>query len=125
MSTSGNQPLSGAIFEESELLTVAELSRICAVDERHIVELVDEGVVSVVEIGTTEWRFSGTALRRTRLALRLERDLELNLAGVALALDLMEEVERYAAAGDVQALSKYPFVFVGDPYKKKKRGTQE
>ena len=75
------------------MLTVAELSRICAVDERHIVELVEEGVISVVEIGTVEWRFSGTALRRTRLALRLERDLELNLAGVALALDLMEEVE--------------------------------
>jgi hypothetical protein len=41
------------------------------------------------------------------------------------ASKLMEEVERYAAAGDVQALSKYPFVFVGDPYKKKKPGTQE
>jgi chaperone modulatory protein CbpM len=94
MTTSGNQPLSGAIFEESNLLTVEELSRICAVDERHIVELVDEGVISVVEVGTVQWRFSGTALRRTRLALRLERDLELNLAGVALALDLMEEVER-------------------------------
>jgi chaperone modulatory protein CbpM len=98
MSTSGNQPLSGAIFEESELLTVTELSRICAVDERHIVEFVDEGVISVVETVTTEWRFSGTALRRTRLALRLERDLELNLAGVALALDLMEEVERLRRA---------------------------
>jgi len=31
---------------------------------------------------------------RARLALRLERDLELNLAGVALALELMEELER-------------------------------
>ena len=38
------------------------------------------------------------------------------------ASNLMAEVEKYAAAGDVQALSKYPFVFVGDPYKKKKRG---
>jgi hypothetical protein len=37
------------------------------------------------------------------------------------AASLMAEVESYAAAGDVQALSKYPFVFVGDPYKKKKR----
>jgi chaperone modulatory protein CbpM len=55
-------------------------------------------VIRVIEIGTTEWRFSGTALRRTRLALRLERDLELNLAGVALALDLMEEVERLRRA---------------------------
>jgi len=31
---------------------------------------------------------------------------------------LMEEVECLAEAKDVQALSKYPFVFVGDPYKK-------
>ncbi len=37
------------------------------------------------------------------------------------AADLMAEVERYAEAGDVQALSKYPFVFVGDPYKKAKK----
>ena len=35
------------------------------------------------------------------------------------ASNLMAEVEGYAAAGDVQALSKYPFVFVGDPYQKK------
>jgi len=33
---------------------------------------------------------------------------------------LMEEVETLAAAGNVQALKKYPFVFVGDPYKKGK-----
>lgn len=35
------------------------------------------------------------------------------------AANLMSEVEGYAAAGDFQALSKYSFVFVGDPYKKK------
>ncbi len=34
------------------------------------------------------------------------------------AEDLMAEVERCAAAGDLQALRKYPFVFIGDPYKK-------
>jgi chaperone modulatory protein CbpM len=66
----------------------------CAVDERHIVDFVEEGVLHVVEIKSTEWYFRGEALRRARLALRLERDLELNLAGVALALELMEELER-------------------------------
>jgi hypothetical protein len=30
---------------------------------------------------------------------------------------LMAEVESLAAEGDVQALRKYSFVFVGDPYK--------
>ena len=93
MSSSEDQALPGAIFEESELLTVRDLSRMCAVDERHIVEFVEEGVLSVVEITATEWYFTGAALRRARMALRLERDLELNLAGVALALELMEELE--------------------------------
>ena len=93
MSASEDQALFGAIFEESALLTIKDLSRMCAVDERHIVEYVQEGVLHVVEIDTTEWHFTGTALRRARLALRLERDLELNLAGVALAVELMEELE--------------------------------
>jgi len=94
MSSSENRPLSGAIFEESTVLTVRELSRMCAVEERHIVEYVEEGVLNVAEVSADEWHFSGSALRRTRLALRLERDLELNLAGVALALQLIEELER-------------------------------
>ena len=94
MSTSEDQALSGAIFEESALLTVKDLSRMCSVEERHIVEFVEEGVLSVVEVNAAEWHFTGTALRRARLALRLERDLEINLAGVALALELIEELER-------------------------------
>jgi chaperone modulatory protein CbpM len=94
MTAPNTEALSGAIFEESAVLTVRDLSRICAVDERHIVEFVEEGVLQVIEINTTEWRFSGDALRRARLALRLERDLEINLAGVALALDLMEELKQ-------------------------------
>jgi len=34
------------------------------------------------------------------------------------AANLMAEVEKHAAAGNVEALKKYPFVFIGDPYKK-------
>src|ERR1700733_8313681 len=94
MSSPEDQALPGAIFEESAVLTVQDLSRMCAVDERHIVEFVQEGVLNVVEMNTAEWHFTGAALRRARLALRLERDLELNLAGGALALELIEELQR-------------------------------
>jgi chaperone modulatory protein CbpM len=92
--SSQDEALRGAIFEESALLTVQDLSRLCSVDERHIVEFVEDGVLHVVELNTREWRFTGGALRRARLALRLERDLELNLAGVALAVELMEELQQ-------------------------------
>jgi chaperone modulatory protein CbpM len=83
--------LAGAIFDQSAVLSIQDLSRMCNVEERHIVEFVEEGVLSVVEV-SSQWHFTGDALRRARLAVRLERDLELNLAGVALALDLLEEL---------------------------------
>jgi len=93
MSPSDDRVLSGSLFDESARLSIGDLSRMCAVDERHIVEFVEEGVLHVVDV-STEWRFTGDALRRARLALRLERDLELNLAGVALAIELIEEISQ-------------------------------
>jgi chaperone modulatory protein CbpM len=82
------------IVEEGAVLSVADLSRMFAVEERHIVELVEEGVLTVLQVNTTEWRFSGAALRRARIALRLERDLGINVPGVALVLELLEELEQ-------------------------------
>lgn len=94
MSRHDIESLSGELLEDRAVLSLADLCRIFSVDERHIVEMVEEGVISVFEVDASSWRFSGTALRRTRVALRLERDLGLNLPGVALALELLEELEQ-------------------------------
>ena len=93
MPTSEGYALHGSIFDDSVELTLQELSRMCAIEESHIVEFVEEGVLTVVRVAP-QWHFNGAMLRRARLAVRLQRDLELNLAGVALALDLMEELEQ-------------------------------
>jgi chaperone modulatory protein CbpM len=93
MSPSDDRALPGTIFDEAGILSIKDLSRMCAVEERHIVEFVEEGVLNVVNV-SSEWRFTGDALRRARLAVRLERDLELNLAGVALAVELIEELSQ-------------------------------
>jgi chaperone modulatory protein CbpM len=90
---SAQDALTGEIFEEYAVLSVDELSRLCSVDRAYIVELVEEGVLSVTAVEAEQWRFAGTALRRARTALRLQRDLEINLPGVALALELMEELD--------------------------------
>jgi chaperone modulatory protein CbpM len=86
--------LTGEILEEGSALSVSDLRRLIAVEERHIVEWVEEGVINVLEVDAAEWRFSGAQLRRARIALRLERDLGVNTAGVALALELLEELQQ-------------------------------
>jgi chaperone modulatory protein CbpM len=98
MSLPDEPRLTGEILEESSALSVSELTRLIAVEERHIVEWVQEGVINVLEIDAAEWRFSGAQLRRARIALRLERDLGVNAAGVALALELLEELEQLRRA---------------------------
>ena len=45
MSSTHDDPLQGSVIDEHTLLSVAELSRICAVEERYIVEFVEEGVL--------------------------------------------------------------------------------
>jgi chaperone modulatory protein CbpM len=87
-----SQP-TGIVPEESTELTLDDVCRACAVQTEFIVELVEEGVVAPVGPEPQRWRFTYAHLRRVRVASRLQRDLGLNLAGAALALELLEEIE--------------------------------
>ena len=86
--------LHAVILEE---LTLSQLSRACAVHVECIVELVEEGVISPLGREPHRWRFSGIHMRRARVALRLQRDLGVNFAGAALALQLLDEVDSLRA----------------------------
>ena len=85
--------ISAIILEEQTSLTLAELSHACAVRAEFIVELVEEGVIAPLGREPHCWRFSGRHLRRATVAMRLQRDLGVNLAGAALALQLMDELD--------------------------------
>jgi chaperone modulatory protein CbpM len=89
------------VLEELTGLTLIEVSRACAVRAECIVELVDHGLLVPLGREPHRWRFSGVHLRRANIALRLQRDLGVNLAGAALALQLLDEVEALRARLDV------------------------
>ncbi len=86
--------LNGVIVEEEIQLSLAELCRACAVPAESLLGLVDEGILEPSGGGPRQWRFAGSSLRRARTALQLQQDLGVNLAGAALALELMEEIDR-------------------------------
>ncbi len=84
--------LHGVVVEEGIHLTLHELCRASHAPFEQVQVWVVEGVLEPEGQSPEEWRFTGAALRRARLAQRLTRDLEVNVAGVALALDLMDEI---------------------------------
>jgi chaperone modulatory protein CbpM len=93
-----SKPLVGVVLSETTVLSLDEFSCACTVEVESIRALVEEGIVEPIDDHAQNWRFSGASLGRAREALRLQRELELNLAGVALALDLLEEVRRLRRA---------------------------
>jgi len=83
------------VVEEEVELSLADLCRACAVDAELIQQLVAHGVLEPRGGAQPQrWQFVGGSLRRARVAVRLLRDLELNLPGAALAVDLLDEIAR-------------------------------
>ena len=96
MPTIPKQTLTGLILDEDCLFSLEELCDACSVRTEYIIELVDEGVVEPMEQQRKQqqWSFTGKSLLRARKARRLQQDLGINLAGAAVVLDMMEEIER-------------------------------
>ena len=97
MSDTGSSALRGTVVEEELTLTTLELSRASNASESSIELWVAEGVLQPSGESPEQWRFSGPSLRRVRVAMRLTRDLEINSPGVALALELLDEIEALEA----------------------------
>ena len=89
--------LSGRILENESRLTLRQLCDACAVHAEYIIELVDEGFIEPSGVEKSHWCFSGITIKRVRKAKHLQRDLGINLAGVALAIELMDEIEHLRA----------------------------
>ena len=92
--TGDRDDLTGTVLDERTTFTLGELSRACGVRVELVMEMVAEGVLEPRGTAPAEWRFPGTAVVRAQKALRLTRDLQVNWPGAALALELMEEIER-------------------------------
>lgn len=82
------------VVEEEVEMTLGQLCQASDADHALIQQLVAHGVLEPRGSAPQGWVFVGASLQRTRVALRLMRDLELNLPGAALAVDLLEQIAR-------------------------------
>jgi chaperone modulatory protein CbpM len=85
----------GIIMDDNHAVSLAELCQCCALPAEQVVSMIKHGIVEPIEsrITISRWQFSGESVLRIQTAIRLKRDLGVNLAGVALALELLDEVK--------------------------------
>jgi chaperone modulatory protein CbpM len=78
----------------SELVyTLLEFCHVAKIDEQLVMEFVEHGILET-ELGQDQWLFRSDALSRCLRAERMRQDLQLDLHGVALALQLIERNQK-------------------------------
>lgn len=87
----------GVVLDERTVFTLSEMCRCCGVSAEVVIEMVAVGLVEPRGAEPAAWRFEGPSVARVQRALRLYEDLGVNLPGAALALDLLDEIDRLRA----------------------------
>ncbi|HSW92900.1 MAG TPA: chaperone modulator CbpM [Gammaproteobacteria bacterium] len=82
-----------------------ELCVICHVAPEFVFQLVEYGTIEPEGPSATSWRFNARQIHVISTAVRLHHDLEVNHAGIALAIDLMNQVESLQA--ELTTLRRY------------------
>src|SRR5690349_21809582 len=76
------------------LYSLSEVCSRCGVHAELIVEMVEYGVVEPADTDANKrWLFASETLTRLNRARRLRQDLQLNLPGLALSLDLLDQID--------------------------------
>jgi len=79
------------LFDDSREYTREELCRVCRLEPGRLVEYVAHGVVTGV--GASGERFTHVELQRLVRAVRVRRELEVDLPSLGLVVDLLERLE--------------------------------
>jgi chaperone modulatory protein CbpM len=86
-------PIEGQVIDDRTEITIVQLCRRCEIEAELVERMVTEGIIEPSKtVGSTLY-FPHSCVKRTRVVLRLRSDLGVNLAGAALALELMERIE--------------------------------
>jgi chaperone modulatory protein CbpM len=94
------------LVEDAAVCTLQELCVSCNVNPEWVAALVEQGAIEVAGGTRQDWQFATLSVVRVAKAKRLERDLGLNLPGIALALDLLDQLN--AMRAQMQALREQP-----------------
>jgi chaperone modulatory protein CbpM len=86
--------IQGLPLEDYAWIEVGDFCAWLSVERHWVVSLVEAGVLEPRGAAPEAWSFPASDLARVRAAARLVRDLDVNLAGAAVILDLLEERRR-------------------------------
>lgn len=86
--------ITGIVIEESSSLTLDEFCHATRTQREIVLQMVENQLIEPLGATPEEWRFDSFSLKRGRIAASFYHDLEINMPGIALALDLLDKIEK-------------------------------
>ena len=93
--------LIGVLIEETTTISFSEVCRKYNIPKELLIEMIEQGLFPNQTTQIEQVALDQKALRRLESAFRLHRDLGINMPGVALALELLEEIEKMHSELDI------------------------
>lgn len=79
-------------YSGDEFLTLHEVSIVCHIPENTLQSFIEYEIIHPIK-KENEIKLSVQQLKRIQKAQRLQKDLEVNLSGIAVILDLLEQMD--------------------------------
>jgi len=85
--------MSITIIDENNTLTFDEICHALNAEQDLILQLIEYHIIQPKGASQKNWAFDHVSLKRARLARNFYYDLEVNLSGIGLLLDMLEHIE--------------------------------
>lgn len=89
--------MSVTIIDNDNLLSFEEICRAIHADNDLIIQLIEYQIIHPKGSSKKNWQFDHLCLKRARLARNFYYDLEINLAGIGLLIEMLEKIEALEA----------------------------
>lgn len=86
--------VAGVLMDENSTISFVEVCQRCNISKEALEEMMDHGLFNDQQIQKKEMHFDVKSLLRIQSACRLQQDLGINLPGVVLVLELLDELEQ-------------------------------
>lgn len=86
--------VAGILMDETTTISYVEVCQRCNISEEELYEMLEHGLVSQQEMQLNKFHIDAKIVARIQSACRLQNDLGINLPGVVLALELLDELEQ-------------------------------
>jgi chaperone modulatory protein CbpM len=85
----------GSVVSEDQTVSLTELCHVTGIPADYIIAMVEYGVFEPIngKLSHIRWQFTVNCIVKAETAMRLQRDLDVNIAGAALAIELLDEIK--------------------------------